>query len=129
MQHVKYAMPKAAQHTFTKPLYKIAGLENYGSPREGLFMYANQARCFHCAHYSVVDDTCTSVDSAGRDRCMFERAVYNRTRVRHRRSKSDAFRDLCGNHVDNCGDGKLLKPRKLRTFTKLLTVGEKQNEL
>ena len=75
-------------------------------------VFQDQVRCVHCIHFRIDEETCNSTDYNGRDRCCFERAVYNRTRVRNRRCGSDAFRDLLGNHVDDCGDKKLLKQRK-----------------
>jgi hypothetical protein len=72
-------------------------------------MEAIQKRCPWCVNYSVRDDDCRS------DKCEYEPAVRTRVKVHNKRRRSEVFRDLMGNHVDDCGDKKLLKPRKLRT--------------
>ena len=73
-------------------------------------MDAIQKRCLWCTNYRVVEDDCRL------DSCEYDMAVRTRRKVRNRRSGKDAFRDMLGNHIDDCGDKKLLKTRKLENF-------------
>ena len=68
------------------------------------------SRCLHCINYSVNKDLCC-LDG----RCKFEIARVSRKHSRLRRRPSEAFRDLLGNQVEECGERELLKPRKQRT--------------
>ena len=72
-------------------------------------MEAIQKQCMWCINYRVAEDDCCL------DKCEYEQAVRTRVKVRNKRRRSEVFRDLLGNHVDVCGDKKLLKPRTHRT--------------
>jgi hypothetical protein len=68
------------------------------------------SRCLHCINYSVNKDMCCL-----EGRCKFEIARCARKQSRLRQRPSEVFRDLLGNQVEECGERKLLKPRKQRT--------------
>lgn len=65
-------------------------------------MEAIQKKCLWCINYQIISDDCRL------DRCKYEKAVRVRAKTSRRR-RSEAFRDLLGNHVDDCNEKKLLK--------------------